>query len=1095
MLTTIGGKPTVLASAYCSPNPPSDCSALKLLMENILKAWNYCQQNNINNFVVLGDFNARNRMWGDKLDNPRGRLLKEFTHKWDCEISAPTTNTFITRTGGSVIDLCLSFGSSKQHLCPPWIDTTDLHELFTGAPERGHIPVISHYRYNTDKSASQGKGCNTVYNYEDADWPKWSKYLDSLLSNKLLDIDNDTITHTPEELYRFFLESVNDSSNRYIPHKRVCSHSKPYWSPTLTTLSDKLRTAQKTYLSNSTLSNKEVYITCRDEFKAALLKEKNDWIHTKLEKLNARDCKLFWKTYSRQFLSQDENFISNLCSPDTNKLAHTEADKEKLLFETFFSGKHLINKEFDEQHYQDTVEQLSDIKDQSFEGSDALTDEKQQLLEFLNDQITVEEVISSITDQQASGKSRDGDKIHPKMLKCLSETSCKYLTLLYNTCFETGVWPWNSASIVFIKKADKETYLCPGSYRPLTLSAYVGKIFERVLERRLRCFCGQEGIIDEAQEGFLPARNTTRYLYKMLSSLNEAKRRKIVALLLLLDFEKAFDSVPIPCMLIKLFDYGVRGKFLGVIHSFLTGRKVKLKVNDHIGPERLCELIGLPQGAVLSPLLFIIYIADLFKTQNLPQTIRDCTQCFKYADDGSVSVIGDSLLECQQNMQIVCNYIADWCKKWRMVVNCNVNKTEAIILKSANCSITDTDRSSLPPLNIGGEQLLYVKKSKVLGLIIDEDLSFLPHANKVLQSCWYTWFRLSDKTTRKRGLNSATLTLLFKTVVLTKLFYAAPVWLDMRLETFKDFFARIMLKILGSQYYVPKQLGEVLIGLPPTDLLVKEITIKFILKSLMQEDNMGATILQIEETPGHIYYKHTILAKQFLLWKRRGDTTPGSTMRAESFMNMPYRNFVYTKVEIKEYTCQQWDSMLKYDMNGITNEDPFNIEPSHGKEELSSMVDTMQLLSCPIIGRECTRLKSSNIMDFLHGRCVRFQNFAYSVLKYNKSMLAPICLECCTLPDSVYHKLYECEAYSDCETVKDLRKQLEEVAKYEFNHHLPLIFTYDRTLRGTFFALADTVCKESMFDDEFLTHTWKKKVKETKPKESGSSKGHPQQTQ
>ena len=789
VLTTIGGKPTVLASAYCSPNPPSDCSTLKKLLENILNAWKYCENNSITNFIVLGDFNARNRMWGDKLDNPRGRLLKEFTHKWDCEVSAPDANTFITRTGGSVIDLRLSFGRSKQYLCTPWIDTSDLHELFTGAPERGHIPVISHYRYNNDISTKHRKGCNTVFNYECADWPQWSKYLDSILSNKLLEINNGIVTHTPEELYRFFLESVNDASDRHIPHKRVCSHSKPYWSLTLTTLSEKLRTAQKTYLSNSTLSNKELYINCRDEFKTALVKEKNDWIHTKLEKLNARDCKLFWKTYSRQFLSQDENFISNLCNSDTNKMAHTEADKEKLLFETFFSGKHLINKEFDDHHYQTTVDRLSVIKDQSFEGPDVPTADKQILLDVLNDEINVEEVITSITAQQASGKSKDGDKVHPKMLKCLSQSSCKYLTLLYNTCFEKGVWPWQSSQVVFIKKADKETYLCPGSYRPLTLSAYVGKIFERVLERRLRNFCCEEGIIDEAQEGFLPARNTTRYLYKMMSSLHEVKRRKMVALLLLLDFEKAFDSVPIPCMLIKLFDYGIRGKFLGILHSFLTGRKVKLKINNHIGPERICELIGLPQGAVLSPLLFIIFIADLLKTQNLPPTIRDCTQCFKYADDGSVSVIGNNPLQCQQNMQIVCDYISGWCKKWRMVVNCNVNKTEVIILNTAGYnSITPT--SPISPVNIGGDELLYVKKSKVLGLIIDEDLSFLPHANKALQSCWYTWFRLSDKTTRKRGLNTATLTLLFKTVVLTKLFYAAPVWLDKRLARHLKIFSQ-----------------------------------------------------------------------------------------------------------------------------------------------------------------------------------------------------------------------------------------------------------------------------------------------------------------
>ena len=151
---------------------------------------------------------------------------------------------------------------------------------------------------------------------------------------------------------------------------------------------------------------------------------------------------------------------------------------------------------------------------------------------------------------------------------------------------------------------------------------------------------------DDAQEGLLPGRNTSRYLYKMLSSLHEIKRCKMTAFILLIDFEKAFDSAPIPNLIIKLHNNGVGGKFLELIHSFLTNRYVQLKVNGFISPRRKCRLIGLPQVAVLSPLVFIIYIADLLGSKNLPPHISEFTECYKYADDGSVSV--SSLPKCFQ---------------------------------------------------------------------------------------------------------------------------------------------------------------------------------------------------------------------------------------------------------------------------------------------------------------------------------------------------------------------------------------------------------------------------------------------------------------
>ena len=179
--------------------------------------------------------------------------------------------------------------------------------------------------------------------------------------------------------------------------------------------------------------------------------------------------------------------------------------------------------------------------------------------------------------------------------------------------------------------------------------------------------------------------------------------------------------------------------------------------------------------------------------------ISEFTECYKYADDCSVSVIASSLPECLSNMQKFCDYIHSWFKLWRLVINCDPNKTEIIILRTQKSD--QIDHTVVPPVHIGKKRLCYVAKSKVLGVTIDEDLSFVQHANLTVRYYWFAWFKISNNTSRKRVINTATLLLLFKTFILTKLLYAAPVWLYKRMDTFNDFFARSSLKILGSQFY------------------------------------------------------------------------------------------------------------------------------------------------------------------------------------------------------------------------------------------------------------------------------------------------------
>ena len=109
--------------------------------------------------------------------------------------------------------------------------------------------------------------------------------------------------------------------------------------------------------------------------------------------------------------------------------------------------------------------------------------------------------------------------------------------------------------------------------------------------------------------------------------------------------------------------------YLKTIDSFLFGRTVSLVINGFIGPKRMCQEYGLPQGSVLSPILFKLFILDLEATCQEHQQIT----AFKFADDGTVKVVGRNMEECLFYLGLAMNSIDQWTSCWRMVINCDVN--------------------------------------------------------------------------------------------------------------------------------------------------------------------------------------------------------------------------------------------------------------------------------------------------------------------------------------------------------------------------------------------------------------------------------------
>ena len=303
---------------------------------------------------------------------------------------------------------------------------------------------------------------------------------------------------------------------------------------------------------------------------------------------------------------------------------------------------------------------------------------------------------------------------HPEMLKHLGPLAVKQILNLVNMCKEKGVWVWELTDVIFLKKEGKRNFSKSGSYRPISITSYIGKVFEEIIAARLENFFKSIGISDKFQEGFKKRRNTIRYLHRLDCDIKDKIAKKYTVMCLFIDFEKAFDSVWKKGLMKKLYDVGIKGEMWLLINSFLFNKKVKLIFNDYTGTLRTCREFGLPQGSALSPILFRFYLHDLAAEVELEYD--DDIALFKFADDGTLRVIGETTPKCLKNLQICCQLINTWSNKWRMVINCEPSKTEVICFNTA-----ENNEDMVPStIMLGRNQIRFVESTKVLGLVIDK---------------------------------------------------------------------------------------------------------------------------------------------------------------------------------------------------------------------------------------------------------------------------------------------------------------------------------------------------------------------------------------
>lgn len=322
------------------------------------------------------------------------------------------------------------------------------------------------------------------------------------------------------------------------------------------------------------------------------------------------------------------------------------------------------------------------------------------------------------------------DGIPAKLIKLTCSTLSPIITYICNLAISTGKFPnsFKKAIVHPVYKSGERDRV--SNFRPISVLPVLSKILETILNRALTSFLEANNLISDSQFGFRKNRSTEDAVGALVEHVTAEVDFKKKCLGIFLDLSKAFDTVSIPLLLNKLENIGVRGHVLAIFRDYLLNRTQSTKIDTYISNE-LFLAYGVPQGSILGPTLFNIYINELCNT-----SLKHC-RIFGYADDTALVISGqnwsDTIKLAENSLRIVMKWLID------NRLTLNLDKTKFITFSSRPSAQPPQDLINIKAHTCSNDDLacdcFHINRTdnmRYLGVLIDKCLSWYDHVQQAV---------------------------------------------------------------------------------------------------------------------------------------------------------------------------------------------------------------------------------------------------------------------------------------------------------------------------------------------------------------------------